>query len=99
MCTTALGQPTTALFDVMNNPAFFGHYPRVEYSPDSAAFLVTWHQHDAGSSNAVHGRMVSCAQGPITPEVAISNWCESGGSRYTLAAPIPYRRSTRAFLL
>jgi hypothetical protein len=98
-CTNAIGQVTKPLFDVMNNPAFFGHYPRAEYSPDSGGFLVTWHQNDSGSANAIHGRIVSCLYGPTTPDMAISNWFEDGGSRYTIGAPIAYSRSSHVFLV
>jgi hypothetical protein len=98
MCTNASGQPTTALFDVMNNPAFFAHFPRAEYSPDLGAFLVTWHQNDAPNINVVHGRLVSCAGGPVSADVAISNVFEDG-TRHDIGAPAAYSLTSHVFLV
>jgi hypothetical protein len=43
---------------------FFGHAPRVAYSPDAnngqGAFLVTWHENDGpGGTNQVNARLVA----------------------------------------
>ncbi len=60
----AAGAPITGAFPVMDGSLGWGHFPRVEYSPDiwggQGGFLVTWH-HNVGNVNCVFGRIVSAA--------------------------------------
>ena len=100
ICTNAIGQPTTVLFDIMNNPALFAHRPRAKYSPDAGAFFVTWHQNDGGSVNAIHGRLVSCAAGaPVSADVTISNVFEDGTAYFQIGPPTAYSSSSHVFLV
>jgi len=86
----------------MNNPAFFGHYPRAKYSPHSnggaGGFLVTWHQNDIPSRNALHGRIVSCVSGPTSGDLTISDISEDG-TKYTIGAPAAYSSTSQKFLV
>ena len=101
-CTNPVGQVTMPFFYVMNNPAFFGHYPRAKFSPDAnggaGGFLVTWHQNDVPNRNALHGRIVSCVSGPTSGDLTISNIAEDG-TKYTIGAPAAYSNTSQKFLV
>ena len=99
----AAGVPITGAFPVMDGSLGWGHFPRVEYSPDiwagQGGFLVTWH-HNVGNVNCVFGRIVTAAVpgGLASAIFQISDGAE-GGSWWETGPAMAYSRTSHRFLV
>ena len=100
----AAGVPITGAFPVMDGSLGWGHFPRVEYSPDiwagQGGFLVTWH-HNVGNVNCVFGRIVSRCSAwriGISRSIQISDGAE-GGSWWETGPAMAYSRTSHRFLV
>jgi hypothetical protein len=99
----ASGAPLAPMFSIMSDPAYFGHFPRVTFSPDAnsglGGFLVTWHENSFGpSANEVHGVMVAYPAGVISADRTISSGSQ-GLTFWEMPAPGAYSVTSRRFLV
>ena len=97
---SADGNPLGAEFPIQSS-GNFTHFPRVAYSADAnggaGAFLVTWHETDAGDNTptSVHSRLVSPAGALLGAEQKLSpneSWFEAG-------PPVAYSTGSKEFLV
>lgn len=73
----------------------FAHYPSVAYSPDTGAFLVTWHQNFGTAGNRVRTRLVGFTSGLMGTEQMLGTeptWWES-------APNVDYAAGSKRFLV
>jgi hypothetical protein len=93
------GNVVSAPFVIMDGGSGWAHFPRVKYTSDAGAFLVTWHQ-NIGSPNFVMGRMVSyVAPGFLQTPIRQFSDGQEGGTWWETGPAVAFSASSHRFLV